>query len=118
MLPKFPIRTTFDPAQSDYARELWAIPAGRILMLLWRPSHLCSSSWFIDALPIARRIEKERPKTHQSLYMCFKPSINGMGDFTEADCAEFAEQAIDFFGGKRHVPYVGVVNGSTAMLRE
>lgn len=117
MLPKFPIKTTFDPSKSAYAAELWAIPAGRILMLLWRTTHLCSPDWFAEALPIAKRIEKARPKDSKSLLACFS-SGNGTIDFTPDDCRDFSVEAIDFFTGKRHVPFEGTVSGNAAMIRE
>jgi hypothetical protein len=119
MLPKFPINTTFDPAASDYAADLWNSPAGRILMLLWRPMHLCSQDWFSEARLIAKRIDVLRPLTSDELLECFEPSFRGHNlDFTREDSEEFCRLAIDFFTCKRHVPYVGVVSGNACMIRE
>jgi hypothetical protein len=117
LLPKFPIQTSFDPAKSDYSQELWSLPAGRILMLLWRPTHLCSPDWWKDALRIAKKIEAERPASIKALFQCFDP-FRTDSDFTREDVKEFCAEALDFFTSKRHVPYEGVVSGNASMIRK
>jgi hypothetical protein len=115
-LPKLPVRVDFDPADNPGTAPLWALPAGRILMLLWRPTHLCGADWFRDALKIARNIQHVRPQNTDQLVKCFFPARGGeYFDFTIDDVDAFCSASIDYFAGRDSVPYAGEVSGLAAM---
>ncbi len=117
MLPKLPVNVNFDPAKNPGTSKLWAIPAGRILMLLWRPMHLCGADWFMLALKVARRIEAERPQSIEQLRACFEPvvDVGGFSDFPRADVREFCLESIEYFAGENSVSYTGEVSGVAEM---
>lgn len=109
MLPTFPIKLTHDPAYSTRnVRAVWAIPAGRLLVLLWRPRHFCTELWYEAALPIARQIQYRRPRDAAALFECFRKHCRGGQDrldFLPADSQAFAQETYEFFAGQRFVPY-------------
>lgn len=115
MLPKQPILVPFDPAKSnpDIA-GIWEIPAGRILMLLWRPCHIVSNRWAYETLYIARSIQRVKPATSADLLKCFQPY--DYIDYTAHDCEQFCNEAIDYFTGKLGVHYCGEVEGVASMV--
>lgn len=118
MLPTFPVHIEFEPADNPGTAPLWAIPAGRILMLLWRPTHLCSASWFGEAMIAAKLIQSRRPKSIEQLEACFEPVIERAGDFsdfTSVDVKIFCKEAIEYFTGQDAVPYTGEVAGLASM---
>jgi hypothetical protein len=110
MLPKMPVNVSFDPEQSETYRELWGIPAGRILMLLWRPVHIVSDRWPTSSLRIARRIQAAAPQKPAELLDCFRPSIDYL-DWCPGDCESFCREAITYFTGQHGVHYQGKVVG-------
>lgn len=118
MLPKFPVKVDFDPADNPGTCDMWAIPAGQILMLLWRPMHLCGADWFRQALAIAKRIQQTRPRSAARLLTCFGPAIDndhsGFAEFTHSDVVEFCGEALPYFTGA-DVPYVGEISGAATM---
>lgn len=119
VLPKLPVEIKFDPEGNPGTAPLWAIPAGRVLMLLWRPMHLCSADWFTEAIAIAKRIEQKRPSSTAGLVKCFRPLMfSGGADFTEGDVQAFCAEALPYFTGEQGVPYVGEVQCEARMSQE
>lgn len=112
-IPKLPVSIAFDPAGSFNCSALWNIPAGRILLLLWRPKHLISTAWYSEALRLARRIQNRRPMTVADLRACFCDADEN--DFSEYDVSLFCEQAVHYFAGRWGVPYHGMVRGVATM---
>jgi len=119
MIAKLPVRVGFDPTVSaeSNAADVWNIPAGRILMLLWRPCHLCSDEWWRSALPLAREIQRKQPKTIDELRSCFLCVAYRSVDFPSHGntVAEFCRDAIPYFSGQSGVPYTGTVEGIATM---
>src|SRR5690348_11185894 len=117
MLPKLPVKVAFDPADNPGTAPMWAIPAGRLLMLLWRPNHLCGADWFMLAIKVAKRIQATRPKSLEELEDCFEPvlDVGSFPEFPKQDVQFFCAEAIDFFTGADAVSYTGEVSGLASM---
>lgn len=106
MLPAFPVQMNFDPTTvaEPAVQQLWDIGAGRVLMLLWRPTHLVGPGWWKLAQRMASAIAVTRPRTAEELAKVMLQHADGF-EFTEHDCREFAAESIEFFCGTP-VPYV------------
>jgi hypothetical protein len=111
MLPKFPIKITFDIANCADTREVWAHPQARTLALLWRPFHIVNQHFWGQCLTIGRLIAKRKPQTTLELRKCLSihESLHG-NNFTMYDIRTFSVEALPYFTGT-DVPFeVGFPN--------
>jgi len=114
-IAKLPVKLMFDPAGNYEVAPLWDIPAGRILLLLWRPCHLIGTEYYAVSVRIAKRIERTRPQTVAELRRCFE-GVDPYAEYAAADLDRFCPRAIHYFAGRLGVPYCGIVSGVATMF--
>jgi len=101
MLPKMPIKITFDPVNKVW----WNHPQTKILVLLWKPCHITSQYFYEDAMRNGKRIAENKPKTAKELRNClFGIDFEG-GDHDSGDASKFAVDALPYFLGLEEVMY-------------
>jgi len=103
-MPKMPVKISFDPEKNLDVAPIWAIPEGRILILLWRPCHIVNQYFWREALLVAKNIYKTKPRTELELRKCFCLRMCGYGsNFTDSDINNFAREALPYFTGEKSI---------------